>query len=152
SALPLRPAGAGVPAGGPVAFAADGRLLAVAGADRSIRVWDPAGGKLRALLTPRPEEPATQPSNPRAVIVSLALSADGRLLATATGDPNNPAEPGEITLWDVMTAQPRVALKVPGGLVSAVALSGDGTMLAAGGDDGTLRLYDVATGAERWTQ
>jgi WD40 repeat protein len=82
----------------------------------------------------------------QATVRSLAVSADGRLVATAA-----PAD--HVIVWDMKTGLPAVALKASDKdyLLSAarVALAPDGKTLAvaAGGNKG-LRLFDVATGRE----
>jgi WD40 repeat protein len=49
-------------------------------------------------------------------------------------------------LWDVATHRQTTTLTGPTGSVNSVAFSPDGTSLAAGATDGTVRLWDVATG------
>jgi WD40 repeat protein len=78
----------------------------------------------------------------RSPIHSVALSADGRILASGGAD-------GMVKLWDVATGQERATLLRHPRDVSSVAFSGDGRVLATGDSDGTVRLWDMATGQER---
>ena len=72
---------------------------------------------------------------------ALAFSPDGGWVAVGTGR--------AITLWDVETSRPIRVLRGHEGRVTSVAFSGDGTRLASGSADGTVRLWDMATGAQR---
>jgi RNA polymerase sigma factor (sigma-70 family) len=115
-----------------VAFTPDGRQLITAADDGSVRVWDLAGGK--ELLTIRAAEHR---------VSALAISPDGKVLATADGK--------AVRLWDAKSG--REFRKIPceqdhqtqGPLV----FSSDGTTLAAVARDGSIRLYQTATGEER---
>jgi WD40 repeat protein len=66
-----------------VAFAPSGTLLASVGDDKTLRLWDLATGKERAMVRAH-EEP----------VFAVAFSADGKRLATGSGD-------NTIKLWDV---------------------------------------------------
>jgi sugar lactone lactonase YvrE len=71
----------------------------------------------------------------------VALSADGRLLATASPDQT-------IVLWDAATGKPRREPLGHDGWVYSVALTRDARTVVSGGSDGTVRLWDAATGKE----
>lgn len=70
-------------------------------------------------------------------ILSSSFSADGRVLATGSGDHC-------VRLWDVMTETPRATLKAHRDWVLCVAWSPCGKFLASGGKDGRLALWSVA--------
>jgi WD40 repeat protein len=109
-----------------VAFSPDGKTLASAGADGTVRLWDV--GTRRALDQPL--------EGHNGVAYGVAFSPDGKTLASAGAD-------GTARLWDVGT---RSALGQPleghDGDVTSVAFSPDGKTLASAGDDGTVRLWD----------
>src|SRR6516225_1585546 len=106
-----------------VALSLDGKLLAAAGLDRTVRLWSvPTGKEVRQLEHPRG-------------VTCLAFGLKGQVLATAGGD-------GSVRLWDTATGKEQQRFKAAG--VLAIAISPDGTMLATGGK--SLELFDLATG------
>lgn len=118
-----------------VSLSPDHKLLAVADADGSLRLWNisspdhpvRAGGPLLA--------PSKQP------LYSVAFSPDGTLLAAAGASQS-------ITLWDMRSPAHPVRLPTPltgpRNTVYSLAFSPDGTVLAAGSADDTVRLWNVA--------
>ncbi len=126
-----------------LAVNAEGTLLAAGGEDGRIRLWDPRAASADAA-------PLAVLENPGGRVLALAFAADGRLSAGSLF--------GSVSLWDLSggPAAPEVPearlLTVPVGhtdRVSAVALSPDGTLLASGSADGSVRLWDLASGTER---
>jgi WD40 repeat protein len=73
-------------------------------------------------------------------VTSVALSADGTRLASASHDRT-------VRLWDAATGAPLQTLEGHTDGVTSVALSADGTRLASASGDRTVRLWDAATGA-----
>jgi WD40 repeat protein len=116
-----------------LAFSADGKRLAAAGADKVLRLYDVATGKELRQFRGHTAE-----------VNSVALSADGKTLASGgtSGD-------ATARLWDADTGNPLRPLHSPnrGGLVSAVAFTPDGKSLLVAGD-GEPTLFAVATGKE----
>jgi RNA polymerase sigma factor (sigma-70 family) len=118
------------------AFSPDGKTLVSGGHDYTLRLWDMATGKeVRRLL------------GHRGAVRNLALSPDGSVLASS-GDAWRGQEPGRILLWDVGTGKERARLPGPEKQATCLAWSPDGKTLAAGGEDGSLRLYALAAGRE----
>ena len=74
-------------------------------------------------------------------IRSLAISANGRIVATGSRDQT-------VGLWDARTAAPIHTLVGQGSEVSSVSLSPDGAKAASAGDNGRVILWDVATGEQ----
>jgi WD40 repeat protein len=127
-----------------VAFSPDGtRLLSVA-CDRTARLWDVATGAEVFVLRDH-----------RASLSVGAFSRDGRLIATAGGNPclteayRTDPNDTEIRVWDA--ASGRVIAHLPGSpqLVVGAAFSADGSEIAAGGIDGEVRIWTRATGQMR---
>ncbi|GAA0432361.1 hypothetical protein GCM10010357_62440 [Streptomyces luteireticuli] len=116
-----------------VAFSPDGKILATASSDNTVRLWSTAEGTLRNTLTSHKD-----------TVSSVAFSPDGKTLATGSDDKT-------VRLWDVHTGILRSALTGHTSAVSAVAFSPDGRTLATGSNDKTIRLWDVASNNTRST-
>lgn len=116
----------------PLAFAPDGRVLALAAEGGIIHFWQPAGSGLLPPLAGHQGE-----------AWAVAFAPDSRTLASG-GDDN------KLRLWDLATGQERAALSHPA-LVSVVAFSPDGKTVATGCYDKAVRLWDTATCNEIFT-
>jgi WD40 repeat protein len=107
-----------------VAFGSSGRLLVVRFVDGVIQVWDLVRPQLLKSLTPLFGETS-----------DAAMKPDGTLLASSD-------QSLQIALWDVDDR--RFYPTIDFGLqTSGLAFSGDGTMLAAGGLNGVVDLFDA---------
>jgi WD40 repeat protein len=111
-----------------VAYAPDGKTLATASNDGTVKLWDMATG--RELLTIQGVADA---------VLGVTVSLDGRMLATAGAD-------GKAKIWDVAAGKLITSIDAEDGAVNGVAFSPDGKLLATADDDGTAKLWDVASG------
>ena len=110
-----------------VAYSPDGKTLAVGGT--SVQLWDASRRTLLAALALPSKVYVNATAFGRSGVIAVALS-DGKvwLLSAETLAPLAPEFP-------VISAA---------GAAESVAFSPDGTLLATGADDGSVRLYDVA--------
>jgi WD40 repeat protein len=155
-----------------LAYGPGGRMLAAAGGDGNVQLWDPASHRLMSTATLGATADALAFADGGKVLEAAAAGVIGRWNLTgharitlrplgagpaggvaafgpdgtllATGD-----QDGNIRLWNAATLQeigaPMSSDTHP---VDSLAFSPDGTMLAAGSSDGNVQLWDTATQAE----
>lgn len=118
---------------GGLAFSPNGRLLASAGLDGKVRLFDLTRDRRVATLRGHTSAGATP------AVYAVAFSPNGRVLASAAGD-------GAIVFWDVASHRELGApLTQHTAAAYGVAFSGDGKTVASASLDGTVRLWDVGS-------
>ena len=97
-----------------------------------MRLWDVTTGEIRLTLTDK-----------RALATSIALSPDGKTVATGG--------PDALYLWDTITGEHRGTFAESSGWGYGIAFSSDGSTVAARNQNDSVRLWDARTGAHKLT-
>jgi len=105
----------------------DGKLLATAGYDRSVKLWNVADGSLVRSIDVH-----------NGAVFDLAWHPTGRLLASASADET-------VKLWRTSDGVRLDTLKEPQGEVFSVAFTTDGRHVIAAGRDKRIHLWKLAT-------
>jgi WD40 repeat protein len=116
-----------------LAFSPDGKRLAVSG-NREIVVHTLDGSVPVQHLAGLSDR-----------ILSLAFSRDGSVLVAGGG---TPARFGEVQVWELPAGRLRRSVMLTGDTVFGVSISPDGSRVAAGCTDNTVRILDAASGKE----
>jgi len=119
-----------------VAFARDGQSVATAHGDRTVKIWDVASHSLRHTLNDHKDQ-----------VHSVAMAPDSITVASGDGE--------TVRLWNARTGMKTGSFQAQNGgggnlpALWALAFSPDGKILAAGSNDGTVRLRDLAANREQ---
>lgn len=109
-------------------FAPDGQRVATASADKYLRTFDTADGRMLRRF-----EGHTN------YVLGVAWKADGQTIASAGAD-------GTVKVWDAVTADQRLSIGPFTRHVTAVRFMGDGDTLVAAGGDRIVRMLNASSG------
>ncbi len=111
-----------------MALSSDGRFLATAGWDKSLRLWQTVTGRELRSIGPFDE-----------YIHSIAFSADSKLLLSGGND-------SHARLWSVESGEKRLDIKHHAKAITAVAFSPDNQHFATGGRDNQVFIHRAVNG------
>ncbi len=113
-------------------FSPDGKTL-VSGSFQEVAVWDPVSGELKQKIPGFAHN-----------VVALAFSADGKMLATAGGEPT---VDGEVKVFETASWKPIMELKAGhSDTAYGLCFNPDGKMLATASADKFVKIWEVPSG------
>ncbi len=113
-----------------VAFSPDGKHVATASSDKSVRIWSIKAGKQIKKLTGHDS-----------VVLDVVFSPDGNRIAASGGftDPT-------VKIWDVTSGRELITLKGHASGILCIAFSADGKRLLSGSADDSAKVWSTETG------
>jgi WD40 repeat protein len=142
--IPATPRTIGFGLVGPLVFSPDGTLLASGEEPGIVHLRNAATGQDLGTLGAGGDPKLAGYGVPNAC--ALSFSPDGHVLAVGWSErqATEAHQRGKIQLWELSTASVRKEFTGNAGDVTALAWSADGQMLASGGADTTVLLWDVS--------
>ncbi len=122
-----------------VILSPDDRVLVPVTWNKTTELWDTKTGRLIAAVDGRPLRPISYSD----FLLIDAFSPDSKTLMTIAG--------GDARLWDTANGKLKRALKGHTKDIRSAAFSPDGDTIATGSADGTVKLWNAATGEVKST-
>lgn len=123
------------------AFSPNGQTVLTTDGGGDPMLWDASTGRLKAVL-----------AGHKGLVLEALFSPDGELVATA-GNDHDPAVnlQASAKLWEVETGHLMRQLSGHEASIFDMAFSPDGKLLASASQDGTVKLWDAATGKMKFS-
>jgi hypothetical protein len=112
-----------------IGWSSDGKLIASAGADNVVKIWDYARGEQVRTINAHTKQ-----------ITGLAFIGKSNVFATCSGDQ-------QVRFWNVTNGGNTRNFSVGSDFLQCVGVSPDGSIMAVGGQEGAVRLYNANSGA-----
>lgn len=123
-----------------VAFGADGKTVAAAYRDNTVKIWDLNSKKDIQTLKGNPTETK-----------GLVYGKTEVFVSTGKWNKEKKVWEGEIKIWDAKGGKAGKSLKGHAAAIEFVAVSKDGKFLATASEDKTVIIWDVAAGKDTQT-